>query len=357
MSHHLPSNRADRVRVQLDDFFNRSRPATSFRDIYTDITGDRRCSGLMKDADYTRLRECAGASFREAVSSGTFASILGDAVSRAMIREYATLSEHYGWRSFCETVDVRNFRTQRRARMGGYGNLAEVAENGPYQPLSTPTDEEATYKVSKRGGIETITLEAVANDDVGMLRRIPLALATAAHRTLYEYVMGFFTSTANIYDGKPLFHADHANSGTAVLSPESFAAARLAMRRQPEQDSNKPLGLRLRNLVVPDALEEAAYNLFQRTTENDPTFVQSVAPAIHVVSHWDNEERWFATADTLQTPLIELGFYGGEDPQVLIADDPQSGSMFSHDQLKMKVRHIYNGAVLDYRGFYGGLVP
>ena len=30
--------------------------------------------------------------------------------------------------------------------------------------------------------------------------------------------------------------------------------------------------------------------------------------------------------------------------------------MFSHDKLTWKIRHIYGGNVLDYRGLYGAIV-
>ena len=37
-------------------------------------------------------------------------------------------------------------------------------------------------------------------------------------------------------------------------------------------------------------------------------------------------------------------------------DNPTSGSMFTHDKLTWKIRHIYGGNVLDYRGMYGAIV-
>jgi hypothetical protein len=36
---------------------------------------------------------------------------------------------------------------------------------------------------------------------------------------------------------------------------------------------------------------------------------------------------------------------------------PNVGSMFNNDQLTYKIRHIYGGAVLDFRGWFGGIVP
>ncbi|MGN6229178.1 MAG: phage major capsid protein [Dyella sp.] len=350
-------DRSEKVQKMLDDFFDPAKPAFSFRECYREITGDVGVTGRMANVDMQRLREAAGANFREAVDSTTFGNILGDSITRAMIREYANLESYKDWRWMCDIVPVSDFREQQRTRLGGYGNLPAVAENGAYNQLATPTDEKATYTLSKRGGTETISMETIANDDVGLLRRIPLSLATAAGRTLYEFVYGFLDSNALIYDGLALFVAGHNNLGTAALDATSFAAARLRMKQQTEQDSGKRLGITLRHLVIPSDLEETAYNLFQRGTNNDQTFVQSRVPTVHVVDHWTDANNWYAAADNSQVPLIELGFYGGnQDPELFVQDMPTQGSLFSNDQIKYKIRHIYSGAVRDYRAFDGSIV-
>ena len=349
--------RAEKMATMLDDFFDHSKRSMSFRECYIEITGDRQVTGLMQHIDRDRLREAAGGdNYREAVSASTFSDILGDSITRAMIREYGNLESYKDWQWLCDIVPVTDFRTQERTRVGGYGNLPVVAENGSYDPLTTPGDEAASYKVSKRGGTETVSLEAIANDDVGLLRRIPRALATAAGRTLYEFVYAFLDSNAAIYDTVALFHATHANLGTAALDATSFAAARLAMKKQAELSSAKRLGITLRHVAVPSDLEETAYNLFVRTTNNDTTFVQSRNPTVHVVDHWTDANNWYATADNAQVPLIELGFYGNQDPELFVQDQPTQGSLFSNDQIKYKIRHIYSGAVRDFRGFYGAIV-
>ena len=350
-------DRGDKVRTMLDEFFDPTKPTRSFRECYIDITGDRNVTGLLGNCDRQRLREAAGADFREAVSAATFSDILGDSVTRAMIREYGALEAYGDWRWACDVVPVSDFREQKRTRMGGYGNLPAVAENGAYNPLTTPGDDAAVYTATKRGGTETVSLEAIANDDVGMLRRIPLALATAAGRTLYEFVYDFFAANPLIYDGLALFVAGHNNLGTAALDATSLAAARLRMKKQTELSSNKRLGITLRHLVVPSDLEETAFNLFVRNTNQDETFVQSRKPTVHVVDYWTDANNWYATADNRQVPLIELGFYGGrEEPELFVQDQPTQGSLFSNDQIKYKIRHIYSGAVRDYRGFDGSIV-
>ncbi len=351
-------DRSEKVGKMFDDFFDRSKPGFSFREAYIEVTGDRRVTGLVQNCDMQRMREAVGESrFAEAISASTWGDILGDSIARSVIREYGALEAYNDWRWLADVVPVSDFRTQQRTRLGGYGNLPAVAENGSYDPLTSPGDDVATYALTKRGGTETISLETIANDDVGVIRRIPLSMATGAGRTLYEFVYNFLATNPVIYDGLALFVAGHNNIGTTALGTASFAAARLAIKRQTELSSNKRLGITLRHLVVPADLEEQTYDLFVRASNNDETFVQSRKPTVHVVDYWTDANNWFATADNASVPLIEIGFYGGkEDPEIFIQDLPTQGSLFSNDQIKYKIRHIYSGAVRDYRGFYGAIV-
>ena len=41
---------------------------------------------------------------------------------------------------------------------------------------------------------------------------------------------------------------------------------------------------------------------------------------------------------------------------IFVQDSPTVGSLFSNDQVTYKIRHIYSGAVMDFRGFYKAVV-
>lgn len=350
-------DRADKVQKMLDEFFDRSKPAKSFRECYVEITGDTRVTGLMRNMDMNRLRESVGVNFREAIDAATFGNVLGDSITRAMVRDYQNGSSWNDWRWLADVVPVNDFRTQERTRMGGFGDLPAVAEGAAYTELAPPGDEKASYAISKRGGLETITLETIANDDVGAIRRVPQKLATAAARTLYKFVYSFLDGNGLIYDGTALFVAGHNNLGAAALDATSYAAARLAMFKQKELTSNESLGIPLRHLAVPGDLEATASDLFRRDTNQDKTFIQSQNPTVHVVTHWTDANNWYAAADKADCPLIEVGFYNGqEDPELFVQDQPTNGSVFTNDKITYKLRHIYSGAVLDFRGLYGAIV-
>ncbi|WP_347278598.1 hypothetical protein [Plasticicumulans sp.] len=354
-------SRYEQIRESLDGFFAAQPGAPrSIRELYGEITGDRRCTGRVDACDPRRLREAAGPqALREAIDTTAFANVLGEALQRRMVADYNRPSQYDVWRDLAGTpVPLTDFRTNERVRFGGYGDLPHVAEKGAYAALSSPSDEKATYAAGKRGGIETVSLEAIANDDVGAVRQIPLRMSGAAKRTLAKFVMDLLRTNPTIYDSVALFHATHNNLGTSGLGAASWSAARLAMLHQTEPGSSDRLGIAPATLFVPSDLEETANNLFVVQTEQEQQFRQRTAPKVRSVWYWTDANDWVAAADPLDLPSVEVGFLNGnEEPELFTQDLPTVGSLFSNDQITYKIRHIYGAAILNFRGLYKAVVP
>lgn len=205
---------------------------------------------------------------------------------------------------------------------------------------------------------ETITLEMIKNDDIGAILQIPEKLSSAAKRTLGKFVLDFLRTNPVIYDTLALAHATHNNLLTAALSSASWSAARLGMLKQTEFGSTEPLGIAPRLLLVPADLEAIAFDLFQRNTNNDPTFIQTQVPEILVPWYWTDANDWVAMADPNDVPSIEVGFLdGNEEPEMFVQDNPTVGSLFNNDSVTYKIRHIYGGVVKDFRGVQKAVVP
>lgn len=328
----------------FDAFFDpANRDVRSFRECYIEITGDKHVSG--------RLDKCSRTRMVEALDSNSLGNVLGEAMHKRMIEDYNQPNQFDIWREVAKTVPVTDFRNQERVRYGGYGDLPIVGESGDYNPLTSPTDEKASYAVAKRGGTESVTLEMVKNDDVGVILDVPRKMSRAAKRTLSKFVLDFLRNNPTVYDTKAFFHVDHANLLTAALSDTSWAAARLAMIKQAEFGSTEQLGIAPRLLLVPADLEQAAYDLFRRDTNNDESFVQSQKPKILVPWYWTDPSDWVAMADKNDIPTIEVGFLDGqEEPEMFVQDNPTVGSLFTNDTITYKIRHIYGGVVKDFRG-------
>lgn len=360
----------DKKIAALDAMFdgNYREGYRSFKEAFSDFTGRH---PRAFDADYNKLvlRESIGglydSSMRspESLDAGTWDQVLGDSITRRMIKLYAQPSLQT-WRLIVsEVTPVSDFRQQKRERIGGYGLLPTVAAGAPYQPLQSPTDEEATFAVIKRGGTEDLTMEMIANDDLQAVRQIPRLLGLAAAITLYRFVWDILqTNAATTYDATALFHANHGNTDSAALTQSALTVARRKMRKQAAYgNAINVLSTLPKYLVVPSELEEQAWQLAVSPSAipgsaNDPADRPNLHRGIEpiVIDYWTDANDWFEVADPVMCPTIEVGFYGSEEPELFTQSDPNVGSMFNADKVTYKIRHVYDGAVLDHRGFYRG---
>jgi hypothetical protein len=370
----------------LDAFFNGDfhNGYRSFRGAYEDFTGRRQSA--MGGEDYNRviLRESFAEDYTyqeeratESMTASSWNLVLGDSVTRRLIAEYNRPGLDV-WQDFVSsTPPVNDFRTQRIDRIGGYGLLPTVAQGAPYQPLTSPTNEEVTYALAKKGGTEDVTLEMIANDDVRAISKIPAKLGRAAARTLYLFVLELLrpstgtyapTGTAGnptIYDSTALYVAGHANTTTSPLSQTALSVSRAKMRQQAAYgDAVDILGATPKYLLVPPTLEELGFQLVTSAVAVPGTPAgPSDTPNIHrglelrVIDYWDglSTTQWAVIGDPNDIPTIEIGFYQGKRmPEMFQQSDPTVGSMFNADKFTWKIRHIYSGAILDYRGFQRG---
>jgi hypothetical protein len=346
-------------------------PFRSIKEAYTAFTGNRAYDyGSEEDFNRKLFAEAVGAyaSFEDArrltesLTTASWAEALGDSVRRALIREYQR-NEYSSWRQIVSDVsNAIDFRTNRRVRIGGYDTLPTVAESGPYTSLTSPTDEEATFAITKKGGTEDYTLEMVANDDLQGLRRIPRNLARAAALTLYRAIWNTtIAGNAAIYDTDTLFDdvAHDNDNATTALDEAGINLLRQRMIRQTQPgETNGFVGLMPRFLVVPPELWVTAYKFTNSQAAVVGTAESATTPnafqglqAIEVPTFTDAND-WYLIADPATVPTIEVGFYQGrQDPELLIQDQPAVGSVFTNDEFTWKIRHIWGLTVLDYRGF------
>lgn len=350
---------------------------TSLHEAYCRITGKnyfdldnraifRECLG-QKDYD------SSGRRLTESVVTSDWAQVFGDSITRKLVRDYNQSSQFDAWRSVVSEISSpKDFRTQRRVRIGGYGVLPAVSQGAPYQPLTSPADEEATFTPSKRGGTEDLTWEAVLNDDIASIRRIPVALARAAKITLYRFVLNdLIIANPTIYDGDTLFHANHSNTFTnALITAGNLLIAENAMLAQAAYgEATNNLGLTPRYFLTVRARREDAWKLLTGDTavvsgENAtlPNIYKGKYKSwkgnpepFHVANFDTSTTRYILIADPQEIPTIEVGFLGGQqEPELFVQDDERNGSRFSADKITYKIRHVYSGAVLDYRGFVQG---
>ena len=325
----------------------------------------------------------------ESVTTTSWATMLGDAMTRVLLDSYAdpTLQD---WKLLVSRwSNPKDFSTNRRYRYGGYNMLPVVGERQPYLPLTTPINQKVDWTVAKRGGLEDLTLEAIAADDLGVIRDIPIKLGRAAALTVYYEVMQTLrgVTPATIYDTKALYATDHptgpADAGTAqnytatALDRDALKAARKAMRKFTAYGRLANEMMSMQNLPkilwVCTTLEDMADILIKSPTIPQPasaaggyaagqilensTVPNNLARGMdyRVVDYWDSVTTgWFLTADPKYTDLLEFGFWEGREEPELFTEAATSGSQFNADTITHKIRHAWGYAVLDWRGFFRG---
>lgn len=341
------------------------RPLTGIREAYMLLSGDYELTGRF----YPERVSFAS------VDSSTMAGLVADALNKRV----ASLFQQYPrwWEKFVTIEDFTNLQQVKWITLGGVGELPTVAEGAAYTEMSWDDQTETTDFV-KKGGYLGITLESIDKDDTRRLQAAPRALAQAAWLSLAKSIAGIFTAGGGVgpamSDGKSLFHADHGNLGSAPLSTAAFAAARSAMRKQTELNSQEPLGALTapRYLLVPPDLEVSALQVL--ASEYDYGYAQpegTAAPAnvlndggdlqarlalarerVIVVDLWSEPTHWALVADPNLYPTIGLGFRYGRAPELFSVASPTSGLMFTHDTMPIKARFFYAVGPITWRGLY-----
>jgi hypothetical protein len=213
------------------------------RQIYRDIASDsRQCrpsrlfeSWFDQIPGRSGRRAGANALLHEA-SSSDYSVILGVSSQKRMLQVYDEIPDRSD--ELVTTVSVDNFKTQTRIVKGGFSDLPTVAEGGTYAQLGTPFEDSLTYALDKKGGLFSITMEMLANDDLRAMRMIPQELARAARHKKKKFIYGLVCGASALtsinadtsWDGTAIYHASHNNTTTSALSESTLFAARQAIR-------------------------------------------------------------------------------------------------------------------------------
>jgi hypothetical protein len=263
------------------------------------------------------------------------------------------------WRPIAYEEDFQTLNTVRWITLGGIGDLDTVAEGGSYTEKAW-ADNEETSDFVKKGNYIGVTLEMIDRDDVAAMRSIPRRLGLAAYRTLSAAVAALFTANSGVgptlSDSLALFHASHGNLGTAALSLDAWDAVIQAMWKQGEQNSAKRLGVRPRYCLVPIDLEKAALTIFESDrlpgSPNNDANVRRSSSSVVTVPDWTDANDWAAATDPADLEGVCVGYRFGRAPEIFVADSDLMGSMFTNDELRIKVRFVFCAGIGDYRALY-----
>lgn len=346
----------DRVRLAAQRLFGLPVPedATSIprlsgiRELYLLLTGDEGFHGRA----YPERAQLAN------VSTSTMTEVTADVLNKVMLQAY-NRRERW-WEPIVANRDLERFQDMKMIRVQGFSSLSTVAEGNAYTE-KTWGDLQETAEIVKKGNYVGVTLEMIMADDMEAVRAIPQLLGSAAWNTVSDAVAAVFTANGGVgplmADGEPLFDATRANLGAEALDFASFDAGQVAVMSQTEPGSSRKLGVPARYLLVPVQLRSTGMVI--RNSVNKPGVGDNdVNPwyddfEVIVVPAWSDPNDWALATDPSVAEHVVLGWLQGRrEPEIFAAADDMVGSMFTNDELRVKVRFFICCGVADYRGLY-----
>ncbi len=348
---------ADRVRLAWERALGLPQPAgrgdvprlSGIRELYLLCTGDHDFHGRL----YPERAQLANASL------STMSNLVADGLNKLLLQAYNRREKW--WQPIVTHRDLDRFQTMKMIRPYGFSSLSSVSEGAAYTE-KTWDDIKETASIAKKGNYIGLTLEMILADDMDAVRAIPTLLGSAAYNTASDLVSAVFTDnsgtgpamadTYNVFDA-----SNHGNLRTVALAEAEFGEVATAMMNQTEPGSSRKLAVPPAYVIVPTALWPTAQVLrntkFKTGSPNNDvnpwyeSFDVIIAPA------WTDTNNWAAVAPPAQVEGIVMGWlFGRQEPEIFVADNEMAGSMFTNDEMRIKVRWFLCVGVADYRGLH-----
>lgn len=292
--------------------------------------------------------------FREALTSGSnFQAILDNTVNKSMKTAYnAQVSTYKDWVSIGSNPD---FKATSKYQISEAGDLKLIPENGEFEHDEVK-DEGVKTSLLTYGKSFSISRQALINDDISIITKLPQAYVRAADRGINKMVYQMIGNNPKIYDDVELFHSKHANLAktAGAITVESMGEARRAMRSQKNLRGLETLNISPQYLIVPAALETQAeqfLNSIADPSSNNANVINPFRNKMKLVVDPEldlySENAWYLASSQFDCDTIEVTYLNGSDM-------PTLESAVSFDNLGMKWRIFidYGVTAIDYRGLY-----
>lgn len=261
--------------------------------------------------------------------TAAFPTILDNAIEKAYVQGHRTVPVTFD--QWTKKGTLKDFKIHDNNYLAGpVGEFLEVPEGGELKNDIPKDAKRPTRQLKTYGKQFTLSRQAFINDDIDLVTRIPARYAAAARKTIntqcYRILMD---TTKPIYDGKPLFHADHKNlltTGTGITK-EAVQAMIMALSTQMDE-FGQPIIVRPANLIVPAGYAFDMYTLFFSPTINTTGNTQAVNPLYRyrdtitpiedptinaLCGGFGNVMPWWLTGVREDTDFIEVDYLNGQE--------------------------------------------
>lgn len=279
-------------------------------------------------------------------SSSDFGQILIDVAHKSLLKGWETAAENFD--QFTSRGTLTDFRAAKRVGLGDFGYLPQVGEGEEYT-YGTIGDEGASVALATYGQLFTITRQAILNDDMHLLTKIPEKMGQAARATIAKLVFALLTGNAKAQDGKALFDASHKNTITNAVLDLANIDKGIQMMNGFVNARGEPLAIEPEFMLLPTSMYTRGLQLIKSASvEGADANSGIINPLRDIVTpvksarlQAADEKSWYL----INKEAIEVSYLDGIDTPYM---EQQNG--FTVDGVSTKVRIDAGVNVIDYRG-------
>jgi hypothetical protein len=263
--------------------------------------------------------------------------------------------EPHTWRPIARQRNLPDFKDANDLIVAGALTPEPLLEGGEYK-AGTLQEAQHTWKLATYARKVTVTRQAIINDDLSALERVPEMLGRGFRRLESNLIWELITGDAiTSVDGLALFKAAHANSSAQTITTSGFNAARKAMRKQTDIAGNT-INLTPSYMMVPTDLESTALQFLfptgfapaERTGGDGPVTAQTAGVQLIVEPRLDGSATtWYLAASPGAVEGIVYGYLAGEEGPTVTTTEKRDP-----DGVELLARFDFGAAVKDYRGFF-----
>ena len=279
-------------------------------------------------------------------SSSDFGQILIDVAHKSLLKGWETAAENFD--QFTSRGTLTDFRAAKRVGLGDFGYLPQVGEGEEYT-YGTIGDEGASVALATYGQLFSITRQAIINDDMHLLTKIPEKMGQAARATIAKLVFALLTGNAIAQDGKALFDASHKNTLTGAALDVTSIDKAIQLMNGFVNARGEPLAIEPEFMLLPTSLYTRAKQVLGSASVEGADAnsgiinpIRDIVPALKSARlQVADPKSWYL----INKEAIEVSYLDGIDTPYI---EQQNG--FTVDGVSTKVRIDAGVNVIDYRG-------
>lgn len=289
-------------------------------------------------------------------STSDFPLLFSNLAGKTLDAAYA--EEPHTWRPIARQRNLPDFKNANDLIVAGALTPEPLLEGGEYKS-GTLVEAAHTWKLATYARKVTLTRQAIINDDLSAMERVPEMLGRGFRRLESNIIWALITGNAvTSVDSVALFNAAHSNvaGSTLTINTAGFNTARKAMRKQTDIAGNT-INLQPSFMMVPTDLEATALQFLfptgfaptARTGDAGPVVNAQVAGMQLIVEpRLDGEaDVFYLAASPGSVEGIVYGYLAGEEGPTVSTMEKRDP-----DGVELLARFDFGAAVKDYRGFY-----